>query len=308
VNAPPRYAPYAGGEAGFRIGLQPLDPADWIEPDDAAAAQFANKARLMRERPGDVVAALPESAAAADEALARLAAYLPARFPDLYRRRGDAMEVRAAGWTVDLADPALPAIARAGLLVQEDLCLMQGDGAGGWRLTAASLCAPSAWRLADKLGQAMPGIHAPVPLYGETLSGRVDRIFTHLRDGAPVWRLNWSVMSDPALFQPGGHDRSAERLAGLTRASAGTRLVLRVERQTLTRLPESGAILFTIKTHIDPLAAIAGRPDLIEGLARAVREMPRDMAAYKALDPIRGPLTGWLDDQRAHQDARLPPS
>ena len=115
-------------------------------------------------------------------------------------------------------------------------------------------------------------------------------------------------MSDPALFQPGGHDRSAERLAGLTRASAGTRLVLRVERQTLTRLPESGAILFTIKTHIDPLAAIAGRADLVGGLARAVREMPRDMAAYKALDPIRGPLTGWLDDQRAHQDARLPPS
>lgn len=305
---PPRYAPYESGEAGFRIGLQPLDPADWIEPDEAAPAQFANKARLLRERPGDILAALPESLAAGDEALARLAAFLPARFPGLYRRDGDAMEVRPAGWTVDLADPALPAIGRAGLLVQEDLCLMQADDAGGWRLTAASLAAPNAWRLADKLGRAMPGIHAPVPLYGETLAGRIDRIFTHLRDGAPVWRLNWSVMSDPALFQPGAHDRSPERLAGLTRANAGERLVLRVERQTLTRLPESGAILFTIKTHIDPLAAIAGRPELVEGLSRAVLQMPREMAAYKALEPVRAALTGWLDDQRAHQDERRPPS
>ena len=55
-----RYTPYADGEAGFRIGLKPLDPHHWIEPDERAAEQFANKAQLLSERRDDVVATLPE--------------------------------------------------------------------------------------------------------------------------------------------------------------------------------------------------------------------------------------------------------
>jgi hypothetical protein len=296
--ASPRYAPYGDGETGFRIALQPLDPSEWIEPDHQAVAQFANKARLLRERPDDVIAALPESLPAQHEVLTRLAAFLPERFPKLYRRTSDSIDVLAAGWTVALGDTSLPAIARAGLLVQEDLCVMEADASGAYRLTAASLAAPSVWRLADKIGKALPGIHEPVPLYGEVLGGRVDRIFTHLRAGAPLWRTNWSVMSDDTLFQPGTHDRTDARLAGLDSTTAGERLFLRVERQTLTRLPASNAILFTIKTHIDPLAAIAGREDLVAGLTKAVVDMPEGMSTYKALRPLREALLGWLSDRQ----------
>lgn len=291
----PRYAPYADGVAGFRIAVQPLDIATWIEPDHQARTQFANKAAQLAKRHSEVVAALPGSEAAQGEVLDLLAAYLPERFSGLYAREGRRIAVRPAGWRVDLGDDTLSAIDRAGRLVQEDLCLLQAGADGAYRLTAASLCAPNVWRLHDKLGKTMAGIHTPVPDYAQTMEIRVDRMFTHLRAGLPVWRTNWSVMSDAALYQPEAHDRSAERLRGLDAGNAGERLFLRVERQTLRRLPATGAILFTIKTHIDPLNAIAGAGEAIGGLARAVRDMPPGMTAYKALAPLRTALLGWLE-------------
>ncbi|MCC7273193.1 MAG: DUF3445 domain-containing protein [Alphaproteobacteria bacterium] len=290
-----RYTPYAEGEAGFQIGLRPLDPHEWIEPDERAAEQFANKARLLSERPGDVVATTPGSEAAQGELLTLLSQYLARQYPELYRRDGSIVHVGPAAWDVDLGDGALAAIDRAGRLVQEDLCLMQMQG-GRHVLTAASLCAPSVWRLSEKIGRPLGGVHEPVPGFAAMMEARVERIFSHLKVDAPVWRLNWSVMSEPTLFLPETvHDRTEQRLAGLVAQTAGDKLFLRVERQTLRRLPVTGAIVFTIKTYIDPLRAISERPDLMRGLRQAITAMPEEMAGYKAMAPIRDAVIGWLD-------------
>lgn len=290
-----RYTPYAEGEAGFRIGLRPLDPHDWIEPDERAAEQFANKARLLSERPADVVATTPGSEVAQSELLTLLSQYLLRQYGDLYRRDGNVVHVGPAAWDVDLDDIALAAIDRAGRLVQEDLCLMQLN-AGRHVLTAASLCAPSVWRLSEKIGKPLGGLHEPVPGFAAMMEARVERILSHLKADAPVWRLNWSVMSEPTLFLPEtAHDRTEQRLAGLVAQTAGDKLYLRVERQTLRRLPMTGAVVFTIKTYVDPLRSISERPDLMRGLRRSIGEMPQDMAAYKAMAPIRDAVMGWLD-------------
>ena len=50
---------------------------------------------------------------------------------------------------------------------------------------------------------------------------------------------------------------------GVTAENAGQRLHLRVERQTLSRLPRTGAVLFTIRTHMKRLDHFEGRPDAV---------------------------------------------
>ena len=74
-------------------------------------------------------------------------------------------------------------------------------------------------------------------------------------------------------------------------------MVLRImmERQTLTRLPATGAVLFTILTFIAPLAAVAARPDLGAKLAARVRELPLAMLAYKNLATNRDAIVAYLD-------------
>jgi len=54
---------------------------------------------------------------------------------------------------------------------------------------------------------------------------------------------------------------------------------LRVERQTLRRLPRSGAIVFTIRVYMTPLTELG--PDEAGRLASAIRGVREQEAAYR---------------------------
>ncbi|MEJ1979208.1 MAG: DUF3445 domain-containing protein [Acetobacteraceae bacterium] len=146
---------------------------------------------------------------------------------------------RLTGEDWDLARPAHDPLELAGRLVQEDLCVIDTAGASPV-LSAAILCAPSRWRLGEKIGRPLAAVHGAVPLYAERLSAAVDRFMGALRPGKLAERLNWSVVDDGTLFQLGGKHRIAHD-PSVTPENAADRLFLRVERQTLMRLPESGA-------------------------------------------------------------------
>src|SRR3954471_11566682 len=200
------YLPFADGPYRMTMGLMALKPADWIEIDSRYAPEIALRKSLLEERRGEVLAALPGSEAACREVLDQLAGFLPERFPDRFERVGSELINRVSGdrWTVegDVRDP----LNIAGRLVQEDLCILQ-EVEGELRLTAGALCFPNRWRLSDKLGRPMVAIHGPVPSYAERLGKPVDRFIGLLAPERPVWRLNWSLTNDPALFQPVGHGR-----------------------------------------------------------------------------------------------------
>lgn len=293
--AAPDYAPYRGGPFRLSMGLERLALDDWIEPDDTFAAQLREKERLLSERHNEVFAALPQAAAGSAETLALLAEHLPARFPQLYRRSGATLENLVTGQRWDVRNNDLHPLDLAGRLVQEDLCLMQRQpDTGKYHLVGASLCFPTRWKLADKIGRPLNAIHAPIPGYAEQLAVSMDRFFDRLHVDKPVWRLNWSVMDDPTLFQPGGHGRTGVNPA-VTVRNAGDTLWLRMERQTLRRLPASSDVLFTIRVHVQPLSRLVQRPERAAQLAAAIRALPEPLRRYKSLPPIIDAVLGWLD-------------
>jgi dimethylamine monooxygenase subunit A len=239
-----------------------------------------------------VFAACPGSETARAEVLALLAAHLPQRFPDWFRREGARLHNVLTGERWDPAAPPCDPLELAGRLVQEDLCLVRSD-ADGPVLAAAVLCAPSRWRLTEKIGGPLLQVHAPVPLYAERLGAPVDRFMGQIKPGRIALRMSWSVVDDPALFQPGGKHRT-EHDPAVTAANAGERLHLRTERQTFRRLPMSGAVLFTIRVHSYSLARIAAIPGAAARLAGAVRALPAEMGAYKSLPVFRDALLAYL--------------
>jgi hypothetical protein len=277
------------------MGLRPLELQDWIEPDEHMAVELATKERLLRDRHHEVFAVLPEATESAAEVLALLAAHLPARFPRLYRREGALLTNLVTQQTWDLAQPALHPLDLAGRLVQEDLCLMAHEAACDvYCLVGASLCFPTRWRLADKMGQPLTAIHAPVPDYADQLASTMDRFFARLKPDKPVWRLNWSLVDDPTLFQPTGHGRR-ERNPAITADNAGEKLWLRMERQTLRRLPCTHAILFTIRVHVRPLHHLARHPERAALFAATLRALPEPLRLYKSLPPFFAAVLTWLD-------------
>ena len=246
----------------FAMGLHALDPALWLVVTGEHAAEVAEKRRLL-DAGADIYRLLPEGEAAAAELAPILEAHLGQHHPEV------------------AIDPTVEApLVRLGLALQEDLCLMLA-GPDGYRLVGAFVAFPSRWNLAEKIGRPIAVIHAPVPGLEAAIGRPVQLFFERLAVGYPVWRANWSITDDPTLHQPSHAFRRTATL--VTPADAGHRLWLRVERQTLTRLPASRAVLFTILTFIAPLAAIAAVPGLGQKLAARVAELPEAMLAYKNL-------------------------
>lgn len=264
--APMPYLPHLQSPAMLAMGLSRLNARQWIETDALLGAFHAHKRLLGRERFHDVYASCDGSADAAREAAALLEAHLLQDQGSYYQREGEAIYCRAGDFSV--RDDAGPPLWRSGLLVADDLALMMPRD-GVYYLAAASLCSPSHWRLADKIGRPMREVHDPVPGVHRELSGRIDRFFSHLRVESPVCRYNWSLQKGSDLFCP-GHGRLVDG-----------ELYYRVERQSLRRLPESGAILFTIRVYRCPARELGAVPGALEALADAVANTPESLADYK---------------------------
>ncbi len=290
----PRYAPYASGKFQMAMGMVALDLTDWIDVDQNRAVELREKERLLACQHNAVFGDLPGSEAAQREVLMLLLDNLERCHPGLIAFDEGTIRVAETGRTYCLSDFSDHALDIAGRLIQEDLCLMT-PGEEGYVLHAASLCFPARWVLSEKLGRPMMGIHEHVSGYAEKLGKPVDRFFTHLKADKPVARLNWSVIDDPALFQTSGKFQNEDQ-DEITPENAGERLWLRVERQTLRRLPQSGDILFTIRTFVDPLSCLADRPDLAAGLRSAIADMPEGMQRYKSLIPFRESLDSYLEN------------
>ncbi|ACJ01142.1 heme-dependent oxidative N-demethylase family protein [Rhodospirillum centenum] len=301
---PPEDMPWPFDTDGFRIGmgLRHLDPADWIRLDATWPDLLAERRHLLRERGAEVLLAPSGTEVAARDLLHRLASHLPARFPSLYARDGRMLLNRLTGESLDVSEA--PPLETACLLVPEDLCLLRRE-AGAWRLAAGIVCFPNRWRLAEKAGRGLPGIHEPVPGYTERLAIPVDRFFDTLAPGRGVWRTNWSLNDDPALFQP-GETAHLPADAGITAATAGDRLLLRVERQTLLALPESGAVVFGIRTYQRPLSRLS--PAQARQFAAVLRDVPEDSARYKGLLRTREPALAVLDRRAAGEEISPPAS
>jgi hypothetical protein len=275
------YATFDKGRFQLSLGIRAITDAEWIEPDARTEAQRAEKVRLLETRHGEVFEALPDSADACRECLDHLTANLRTHHPD------------HPGLSERPGPPERNPLDQAGRMVQEDLLLMRRETAG-WVLIAASLCFPARWRLSEKMGRPMAGIHAPVPGFNDKLARPVDRLFDRVEPGQPYLRANWSVIDDPTLFQPTGHGRGAHD-ASITSENAPERLHIRVERQTFVSLPESRVLVFGIKTIVDPITILERDPTLAASMAATIRDLPTDMSRYKSMAPFHDAVLGYLD-------------
>ncbi len=286
----PIYTPYDGSSKPFTIGLMPLDPMRWIEPDADWSRYVGEKRALVSTNRSEVFVAEDGTEDAQREALGLLQAHLAERHPQL--PRDDAQ----TGYD-------LPPLLRAGLLIQDDLVIMRRK-ADSWHLVAGFVAFPSSWSLQEKFARPMQAIHADVPGFGEGTRNAelITRIFDNLQVAQPVERMNWSINLTDDLFLPLSKHRRPPQAEAFTLAQR----FARVERQTLRKLPVAGDILFTIRVYVDPIAAIASHPKaatLAASFAAQLENLDEHQAAYKGLSLQKAELAAKL---RALANQHLP--
>ncbi|WP_217572362.1 DUF3445 domain-containing protein [Mesorhizobium sp. GbtcB19] len=298
----PTHTPYDGSSKLFTIGLKPLEFGRWIEVDEFLLPHLAEKQRLYADIPDKVFVEEDGTRDAQREVLDLIVAHLEAAHPGTHRRDG-AEPVGFEG-AIDGLPPALreAPLARASLLVQEDLILMRRDERG-WRLAAGSLCFPSSWSLQEKFGKPLQQIHQPVPGFGPGTrpAELINRMFDGLQ-GQAVERFNWSIQADDRLYHPLSNveriDRATNRPSRFPDGDINAHAFIRVERQTLRKLPASRDILFTIRIHLDPLKVLMRHPDratLAVSFAEQLKALDQAQLDYKGLTADRDRLVAFLD-------------
>jgi dimethylamine monooxygenase subunit A len=286
------HVPFDSGPFRMAMNLTAAPASAWFELDDRYPDEMRQRRELLATRHGEVFAAHPESAEACRETLELVTNNLTCHHAPWFRRDGELLHNTLSGESWNIVAPRLDPLEVAGRLVQEDLCVIRlTDGVPC--LSAAVLCFPSRWRLQEKLGRPLATVHSPVPFYTDRLARPVDRFMHHVKPGHVAQRLNWSLLDDPALYQPGGHWREGFNPA-ITQANAGERIYLRVERQTLRSLPRSDGVLFGIRVHVYRLGRVITTQELATRLAAAVHALPLEMERYKSLTPFKAALLAWL--------------
>ncbi|MFZ9651403.1 MAG: heme-dependent oxidative N-demethylase family protein, partial [Ilumatobacteraceae bacterium] len=247
-----------GDNFRHRLGIFPVEISNWLLRDAEFDLTVQLKKKLLATRRSEVVGLQPGGDEVAEEAAQLVSAW--------------------AG--VELASRGIDALVEASLLVADDLAVLQPikshDGSEQLLLNAAVVCCPSRWMLSEKMGHNMLAIHEPVAKYADHVGAAVDTYFQRLTVEKPVWRSNWIIQDHPALFQP--------QIPTGPLVKTPDELWIRMERQTLRRLPKTGGILFTIRGYQQPLPEYLSRSKQIAQDTRTlVERLPDDVAQYKSV-------------------------
>lgn len=296
-----------GPKYNVTMGIRSLHPHEWIELDNQFPKFHADKAARIQERGDKCVSTHPDAFDGAVELLEELANYLPARYPTMFRRTPVGIDNLWSGESFNIVERPLleDPMAICARLVQDDLALMIEQPDGQYRLLAGAILLAGFWRLSDKFGMTLSNIHTSgdVPHFEEKLERGMLKFFQRLKPETFYARNNYFIQVDDSLpwsHSIGSEDNPLASWSTAEKDKAVSHHWLRSERQSLRRLPRSGAICFTIRTYFLPITE-AAEEDYVPGrLASAIRSWDDWVSSYKGIEKYGDVLLEYLD--KKHED------
>lgn len=252
-----KYFPFTGTPYQPSLGLKPLLISEWIEYGPDRDHQLALKRKLLREQRDVVLKGLPSAQDTSHELREVVEDHLRTELPGF------------TPYALD-NDP----LAQVSLWTQEDWAILSPEPPV--QLEAACICFPSRWSLAEKVGKGSAAIHRPVPAFS-TIAKPTESFLERITVERPVWRLNWTLHDSNELHAPTAH-QSRENL---TAETVLNETYLRLERQTLRRLPRTKAIAFSIRTYIHPVSEVVAEPDRRRLMAATLATLDEPTIRYK---------------------------
>ncbi|KAI9825098.1 MAG: hypothetical protein M1832_001418 [Thelocarpon impressellum] len=263
------------------MSLTKLEPDWWLELEKDYASRIRQRQALVAEHGTAVLNYLPGSELACKELMEMCLQFLCARYPHYFSLSADKTTFRNGilqnETRLKEKHPLLVLLDN----VPEDFALMFRDPDDGfYYFRAGVICSALGWNVETKLGLQLHQIHAPIPDYKEKMRFSMDRYFSRLPTDRPIQRGSWGLEIDQPLFMPPGDPLEANResqQADLTLS----RCHLRVDWQTLRRLPLSGAIVFNFKALFTPVEHFRHEPYIPALCARNLRDGKKSLMRYK---------------------------
>lgn len=283
-----------------------MEPDWWLELENTYVERIHQRKKLFATHGKAVLDSLPGSEAACKETMEMALQFLAARYPQYFSLANTTPTVSSAPdlftnkilgreFRIREIDPLIILLEN----VPEDFALtMQDPDSGLYVFRAGVICSSLGWSLGTKLGLNLSEIHAPVPDYKEKLKFSIDRcvysfptdrvhpansiyrFFTKLTPGTPIQRGSWGLEVGEPLFMPSGDPHELHRLSQNPELAISN-INLRVDWQTLRRMPLSGAIVFNFKALFTPVEEFRNEPGIPQIVAKVLREGKKPLIEYK---------------------------
>ncbi len=300
--AGPSYRPYRWAATDFQLGLRRIHPETWILIGPEHAEMMRQKCARLDSYGSFYYGSQPDSLPAQRELRDRVTKHLVADHPRSFEQSGSVISSLVTGQKLDLNDDTAEPLLQLSYLIEEDFMLLDVI-AGAPRITAASNAYSTSGRLVASVGHDVAWAHELVPRLTDKLGVRINQVICSIHATSPCERFNWQLTPMATVFFP--HDDPHAANASAMHAvvdtlrhdpsRAGDLLWIRVERQTLSRLPDSNAVAFSLHTYSDPLACLQSDAESIQAILALLKGYSEERWKYSEMDIVREPLMIWLE-------------
>jgi hypothetical protein len=128
--------------------------------------------------------------------------------------------------------------------------------------------------------------------------GYHSRFFAKLPTDKPIQRGSWGICTDEPLFTTSPPSTTQDPSLTLSQTN------LRVDWQTLRRLPLSGAVVFNFKCLFTPVSSLSDEAYIPGLVARILKEGKRELMEYKGTRGVEHVVVTALEGMEALQKER----
>ncbi|RMZ67006.1 hrq family [Pyrenophora seminiperda CCB06] len=224
---------------------------------------------------------LPGSELACKELMEMVLQFLCARYPQYFWLSNNKRFFRNSILHTDTDLTTTPPLHVLLNNVPEDYAIMlRNEKTGLYVFRAGIICSALGWNVGSKIGLNLSGIHGPIPDYKEKMQFSMDRYFAKKPTDKPIQRGSWGLEVDQPLYMPPGDPHEAHR-SRQDSALELARCHLRVDWQTLRRLPLSGAVVFNFKALFTPVEEFRDEAYVPGLMLKVLDEGKKNLMEYK---------------------------
>ena len=258
-----------------------MEPDWWLEVENTYVSRIKERRDLFTEHGKKVLDYLPGSELACKELMEMCLQFYCSRYPACFSLSADK---RVFHNTLLKENTDIRSMHPLRVLlnnVPEDFAIvLRNESDGMYYFRAGVICSSLGWNVGTKIGLQLKEIHKPIPDYKEKMSFSMDRYFSKMPTNSPIQRGSWGLEIGTPLFMPSGHPH--EKLRTIQKEDLTVEEChLRVDWQTLRRLPLSAGIVFNFKALFTPVQEFRDEPYIPALLLKILKEGRRNLMEYK---------------------------
>ena len=258
-----------------------MEPDWWLEIENTYVARINERKRLFRDHGNKVLDALPGSELVCKELMEMCLQFYCARYPTHFSLSADKRIFHNSILNEDTDIKSMHPLHVLLNNVPEDFAIvLRNETDGMYYFRAGVICSSLGWNVSTKIGMQLKDIHKPIPDYKEKMSFSMDRFFSKMPTKDPIQRGSWGLEIGTPLFMPAGDPHEKFRTMQKEDLTVDE-CYLRVDWQTLRRLPLSAGIVFNFKALFTPVREFRDEAYIPALLLKIMKEGKKNLMDYK---------------------------